>query len=66
MSVLGPTDVPATMPLDADRVRIARELLGYSQERLAWSAGVPVKAVQTLEMTGLVRAVDEQRLTVSA
>jgi hypothetical protein len=50
------------MPLDADRTRIARELVGWSQERLAWSAGVPVKAVQALEETGLIRAVHEQRL----
>jgi hypothetical protein len=50
------------MPLDADRARIARDLLGWSTERLAWSAGVSVKAVQALEATGLIRAVDEQRL----
>ena len=50
------------MPLDADRTRIARDLLGWSPERLAWSAGVSVKAVQALEATGLVRATAEQRL----
>jgi ribosome-binding protein aMBF1 (putative translation factor) len=50
------------VPLDADRVRIARDLLGWSRERLATFAGVPVKTVETLERTGLVRAVVEQRL----
>jgi transcriptional regulator with XRE-family HTH domain len=50
------------MPLDAYRTRIARELLGWSQERLTSFAGVTPKAVDALERTGLVRAADEQRI----
>lgn len=50
------------MPLESDRTRIARDLLGWSAERLASFAGVSPTAIETLERTGLVRAAVEQRL----
>jgi len=50
------------MPLDSYRTRIARDLLGWSAERLASFAGVSPTTVETLERTGLVRAAVEKRL----
>ena len=50
------------MPLDADRTRVARDLLGWSRERLAEHAGVSPKAIEILERIGVVREAEERRI----
>src|SRR5690348_8300824 len=50
------------MPLDESRTRVARDLLGWSRERLAEQAGVPVTSVEVLERIGVVREAEERRI----
>jgi hypothetical protein len=55
-------EAEVSVTLTADHVRIARDLLGWSQYRLSVVSGVPFSAVATLERSGLVREAVEARL----
>ena len=58
-------EVNGKMPLDANRTRIARDLLGWSQQTLANRAGVQLGAVVTLERTGLATTETEARIRLA-